>query len=347
MLQFDERSRARLERVATPIVPSGGISIDDMLDLLRRRAKLIAGVTALVLAAALGFALLVTPGYKSTAQILIDPRDLQVVKNEIKPSTSSTDVGIAVVETEARVVSSETVLKRAVTTLGLDHDDEFVGGLPGLRDLFNMLLDGIGVRSAAPDAADTPLLRALRTLQKRLYVQRPERTYVVDVSIDTKDPLKSARIAEGVAQAYLDEQAGARVDAARNATASLSGRLDELRDRVAQAEDKVEAYKAAHNIVGSGGGLVNEQQLSEINTQLVSARAAVAAQKARYDQIVGARGDLDAMPEAVEIRHVARAARPPRDRGGQARRAASATPAGSSLRRHRSAGAGENSEADQ
>ncbi len=300
MLQFDEKSRARLERAVTSIVSPPSLSLDEAMGLLRRRGKLIAMVTGVVIAATIAFSLLAPQRYKSTAQILIDPRDLQVVKNELKPSTSSTDVGITVVETEARVISSETVLKRAVKNLSLDTDAEFIGSGIGLRDLFNAMVSTVGLGSTTPDSVNTPLLRALRTLQKRLYIERPERTYVVEVTAETEDAVKSARVAEGVSQAYLDEQAKARTDAARQATASLSGRLDELRERVRQAEDKVQSYNAEHNIVGASGELVNEQQLSQINAQLVAARAAVAAQKSRYEQIVNAQGDPGAMPEAVK-----------------------------------------------
>jgi uncharacterized protein involved in exopolysaccharide biosynthesis len=140
-------------------------------------------------------------------------------------------------------------------------------------------------------------------LQRKITAKRTERTYVVDLAVESSDPEKSARIANAIGAAYLDEQADARAEAARRATDSLSARLNEQRERVTQAEEQVEAYKAAHNIVNADGRLVDEQQLTELNNQLVAARARTAQTKARYEQVLQLRRaglDQGAIPEAVQ-----------------------------------------------
>jgi uncharacterized protein involved in exopolysaccharide biosynthesis len=138
----------------------------------------------------------------------------------------------------------------------------------------------------APDAVkmNDNELAALRQLQRDVTAKRSERTYVVDVLVDTSDPEKSARIANAIAGAYTTEQTVARTEAARRATDSLNARLSELRDRVRQAEEQVERYKNDQNIVGAGGRLVDEQQLTEFNNQLIAARGRTAEAKARYEQ---------------------------------------------------------------
>ena len=72
--------------------------------------------------------------------------------------------------------------------------------------------------------------------------------------------------------------------------------------RVQQAEQRVEDYKKANNLVSSSGTLVNERQVTEINSQLVLARTRSAEAKARYDKIREAqrnRADPGAIGEAV------------------------------------------------
>lgn len=108
---------------------------------------------------------------------------------------------------------------------------------------------------------------------------------MVDVSVTTREAAKSARIANAIAQAYLQEQTDVRSDAARQISQSLSSRLTELKDRVRAAEDRVEAFKARNNILGASGQLVNEQQLTEMNNQLTASRARTAAARARLDQV--------------------------------------------------------------
>src|SRR5262249_19172214 len=70
-----------------------------------------------------------------------------------------------------------------------------------------------------------------------------------------------------------------------------------------KAEEQVELYKAQHNIVGPRGRLVDEQQLTELNNQLIAARARTAEAKARFEQVQQLRrGGLDpgAIPDATQ-----------------------------------------------
>ena len=139
-------------------------------------------------------------------------------------------------------------------------------------------------------------------------MKRAERTYVVDVSVTSQDPAKAARLANAVAQAYLAEQTDVRSDAARQISQSLSARLNELKDRVREAEDRVETFKARNNILGASGQLVSEQQLSELNNQLGVAHARTAAAKARLDQVERlqlSKDEIGAFPEAVQSQTIA------------------------------------------
>ena len=231
---------------------------------------------------AVAFIKLVPHRYTATTQILIDPMDLRGAQVDISPTIPQSDAAVLQVESQARVIGSDNVLRRVVASEGLDQDPEFATG---------------------PMAQDHGSIAALDTLKKNLTIRRPERTYVVEISITSKDPAKAARIANAVAQAYLAEQTQVRSNAARQVSQALSSHLRELQDRVRDAEDKVEAYKASHNIVGVNGELVGEQTLSELNTQLNAARARTAEAKARLDQIESfqqSNGAVGAFPEAVQ-----------------------------------------------
>jgi len=179
-----------------------------------------------------------------------------------------------------RVLTSDSVLRRVVKTEALDQDPDFVGHSDGVDSV----------------------TAALNALRRSIQVKRAERTYVVDIAVTAREPARAAHIANAVAQAYLEEQTDVRSDAARQISQSLSARLNELKDRVRQAEDKAEAYKVRNNILGSSGTLVNEQQLTEMNNELSTARARTAAAKARLDQIqqVQLSRDMGAFPEAVQ-----------------------------------------------
>jgi succinoglycan biosynthesis transport protein ExoP len=241
---------------------------------------LLSMMIAVGLAAA--FVLLVPHKYTATTQILIDPMDLRGAQSDISPTIPQSDAAVLQVESQARVIASDNVLRRVVASEGLDHDPEFMHG--AMAEKYGPLA-------------------ALNELQKHVQVKRSERTYVVDVSVTSEDPDKAARIANAIAQTYLTEQTEVRSNAARQISQALTGRLKELQTRVRDAEQKVEAYKASHNIVGATGELVNEQQLTSLNAQLSASRARTSEAKARLDQVesvLHSKTPIGAFPEAVQ-----------------------------------------------
>jgi succinoglycan biosynthesis transport protein ExoP len=241
---------------------------------------LLSMMIAVGLAAA--FVLLAPHKYTATTQILIDPMDLRGAQSDISPTIPQSDAAVLQVESQARVIASDNVLRRVVASEGLDHDPEFMRGAM---------------------AQQYGALAALNELQKHVQVKRSERTYVVDVSVTSEDPDKAARLANAIAQTYLTEQTEVRSNAARQISQALTGRLKELQTRVRDAEQKVEAYKASHNIVGANGELVNEQQLTSLNAQLSASRARTSEAKARLDQVesvLHSKTPIGAFPEAVQ-----------------------------------------------
>ncbi len=274
------------------VIPGTEFDFQRSLSIVWRGKATILWTTAISLLAAVLFVAFVPHRYTATTQILIDPTDLRAVATDLAPANQANDAAVLQVESQVRVLTSDSVLRRVVKAESLDHDPEFA-----------RQQSWFGGASYGDNS-----LAALNALKRAVRVKRAERTYVVDLSVTTRDPVKAARIANAIAQAYLAEQTDVRSDAARQISQSLSARLNELKERVRQAEDRVETYKAQHNILGASGQLVNEQQLSELNNQLGIARARTAAAKARLDQVEHvhvSQDDIGSFPEAVQSQTIA------------------------------------------
>src|SRR2546430_3125774 len=270
---------------------SGGAQSDDprvdlreLVQIVKRRRTSILWTAAIPVVLALAYSFLTTPLYTASTQILIDPRDRRIINNEVNPEALAADGGVAVVESQLLVITSDMVLRRVITREHLDVDPEF-GGVP--TDFFNVLigraLAAVGVDRDAADRGN-PELKALRQIKRRIGVKRSDKAFVADVYVTTENKDKSVRVADAIAQAYLDDQTEARAAASQRASGELGARLDALRNRVREAEDRVVQYKEQHNIITVGGLLVNEQQLSEMNIQLNAARARVAEARSRFEQ---------------------------------------------------------------
>ena len=255
-----------------------------------RATILYSTITALALAVL--FVVVAPREYTAVTQILIDPSDLRGVGNDTTQVSQLSDAALMQVESQVSVLSSDAVLRRVVSSEGLDHDPEFVRG----PSFINILMG----KGAAPGGNT---LAALNELKRRVVVKRAERTFVVEVDVTSRDPMKAVRLANAIAQAYLDEQTQVRIDAARQVSQSLSGRLQELKDSVRDAEQKVEAFRAGNNLVGANGQPVTDQQLTEMNNQLGAASAHTAEAKARLDQVEAVQRTKDengAFPEALQ-----------------------------------------------
>jgi len=282
------------EPMPTASYASSTVELGDLKRILVRRRFLILLTAALLTLGALLYGLFTPALYSSVSEILIDPQDLQVVTNDVNPSRVPPDGGITMVESQVSVVQSTGVLLRAIQATNLTEDPEFngEGGLLG-RLLGGVLGSGSG--SAETDRTG----KTLDALRRRLAVKRADKVLVLDVIVTAKSADKAAKLANAIAQAYLADQASARAKMATDASDSITARLDEQRKRVQQAENAVEAYKSAHNMVMAAGNLVSDQELTELNTQLSAAQSRTAALKAQVDQLRRSGGAPDATSEAM------------------------------------------------
>lgn len=257
--------------------PTSARTVGALFALLRRRAPwILAWAIAGALAAFLGGKAL-TPRFSAEAQLYIDPRDLHLFDKELTPGNQDSAGLLTIVESQAQVITSNSVLKRVVERMNLGRDPEFTGGGPSLLERF-----GLASPSDSDPARDGAVV--LEALKKRVYVGRAGRTFIVDVGVWSVDADKAARLANTIVASYLAEDRANRAEAATTASAGLTAQLAELRRAVVSAEDRVQAHKIAHDLIGTRDTLVTDQQLTQLNAQLSAARVRVGDAQARFDQ---------------------------------------------------------------
>jgi uncharacterized protein involved in exopolysaccharide biosynthesis len=276
-------------RANAPARPEG-FGITDMMLAIWRRKLPIAMLGAAFAGLAAAYSMTLPDQYQSTSQILIDPRELRVIGNDVSPNSLNSDSITAYIESQARIITSTNTLRKIVDRENLTRDSDYVG-------ISSVLSRLVPIGRSRDDAAGV-----VEKLRRNLWVRRGERTFVIDVSVIASSPDKSARLTNAFVTAFLEDQTASRADVSRRASASLTSRLTELRERVRQSEEKVEAYKSQKNIVGASGKLVNEEQLQALNNQLAFARTRVADSRAKMEQADSVRGqaaERGAIPEAV------------------------------------------------
>jgi uncharacterized protein involved in exopolysaccharide biosynthesis/Mrp family chromosome partitioning ATPase len=284
----------------TPARDAAGFSVAQLTRLLWRRktAIVMAGLICACTAVVIGKSL--TPKYLATVQLYVDPRELQLVDRELTPRSQDLSGLAMVVESQARLITSNSVLLQVIEATHLDRDPEFGGSSNGvLAELLGLF--GLELRPAS----ETKLgqMAALEALNRHINVKKTDRSFIVDIDVWSYDPAKAAMLANAISSAYLAESKNSQASAARRATSDLSGRLKELQERLRTAENALATYKAQNNFVGTQDTLISDQQLSTSNQRLAAARALTLDAQAKYDQIEASRrasADAGAIAEALQ-----------------------------------------------
>ena len=301
MLAYDQPiTRSKPDAGPTLARKTAGLNVLELAQLLwrRRTAIVFAGLIGACAAVAIGKSL--TPKYLATAQLYVDPRELQLVDRELTPRSQDISGLAMVVESQARLITSNSVLGQVIQDTHLDKDPEFGGGSGGV---LGKVLDLFGLQTRATASPALGQTTALDALNHHINVKKTDRSFIVDIDVWSYDPAKAAMLANAISRAYLAEAKNSQAIAARRATSDLSGRLKELQDRLRTAENALALYKAQNNFVGTQDTLITDQQLIASNQRLAAARAATLDAQARYDQIEASRrnaGDAGAIPEALQ-----------------------------------------------
>jgi uncharacterized protein involved in exopolysaccharide biosynthesis/Mrp family chromosome partitioning ATPase len=279
---------------------SGSFSVLELSRVLWRRRVAIAAAGLLCACLAVIISKSLTPKYLATAQLYVDPRELQLVDRELTPRAQDVSGLAMVVESQARLITSNSVLLQVIQDNNLDKDPEFGGGTGGIKA---SLLGLLGIETNPAGEVTLGQTVALEALNRHINVRKTDRTFIVDIEVWSFDPAKAAMLANAISNAYLAESRSSQATAARRATTDLSGRLKELQQRLRNAENAVAVYKAQNNFVGTQDTLISDQQLSASNQRLAAARAATLDAQAKYDQIEASRrasADAGAIPEALQ-----------------------------------------------
>ncbi|EJW09532.1 lipopolysaccharide biosynthesis [Rhodovulum sp. PH10] len=235
---------------------------------------------------------LLTPRYKSEARILYDGRENVF----LRPEADRSQLDRSAADQEALTSQVQLILSRelalkVIADLKLGERQEFDPLNQGLP-LYKQALVFLGV-SRDPYRM-TQEERVLGAWYEKLTAYAIDKSRVLALEFQSLDPVLAARVANAIAQTYLEMQQATKQQEMQAASAWLSGEIERLRREVAEAEARVEAFRSKSNLfVGTNNTTLSNQQLGELNTSLGAARAqkADADTRARLIRDMLRRGD--------------------------------------------------------
>lgn len=221
----------------------------------------------------------VKPRYTAEAKIVLENQQ------SFLPGSEKTETGITqqldaeAVGSQVVILTSRDLARKVMKTVGLAGNPEFDPLADGMGAVERLLvLTGLKRDPTRLSPED----RMLESYFDRLTVLSPMKTRVLTVEFSSRDPDLSAKVANAIADLYLEFQSDAKRTNARAAAESLGQRVSDLKTRVAAADAKAEVFRSQTGLlVGTNNTSINAQQLSDVNTELARARTAQADAQAK------------------------------------------------------------------
>ena len=271
--------------------PSTAETIARGLGIVRRQFFVVFAFALLGLALGAFFFVRAAPKYTATATLLVDTRKMELVQQPAVYNDMSIQ-SMGAMESQVELLKADEVALRVIKKLNLSDDPRFIGdgGESGLHSLLHRVAPGYFGETPALSEDERQNL-ALGLFAKSLSVARIGVTYAMEIDFESRYPDLAAKVANAVADAYIDLQRTTEYDAARRASDWLEERIPELRAKSEDAQKAVVDYKQQHDIVETDSGrLVDEQRLTGVNDKLNAAHDETLKAKAKFDQFSVVKG---------------------------------------------------------
>jgi len=125
----------------------------------------------------------------------------------------------------------------------------------------------------APDKLEETTSGLAKDLQTRMRVSTADDTQLITVFVEGGIPERAAKIANAIADSYVESNQASKSTLANQAVAWLTTRLAEQRTKLTEAEEELRAYKERENIVGpDDADPFSTLNLSRVNDEYLTTR---------------------------------------------------------------------------
>jgi capsular exopolysaccharide synthesis family protein len=270
---------------------SRGQSLDlaSLVRILNDHRWIIAGAVGLGLALAVLATLMTTPMYRADVTMEVSPPNVEIMDESKTKNAGGSESTWDQVTTQAGLLSSRSLAERVAQDLNLAADQGFVG--------------------TAGDAQSRLKIAAAR-IQGGLNVVIPEEGRLITFSYTTDSAERAARIANGVADSFIDSNLQRRYDASAYARKFLQQQIAKTRGDLEKSEREMVAYAQAEGIIntasapGQEGGDTSSLQgesLVALNRALAEATARRVLAEGAYRQ-ANLAGSVEATQNTTALR---------------------------------------------
>ena len=223
------------------------------------------------------------PVYVATARIEIDRENANILPF---PGADSYDYMVDsdnYIETQAKILTSETLALQTIRNNGLALRGEFASS-------------GLSEAVASGNLANEVRPPELAEFLSNLSVKRVLSSRLLDVSFEATDPQLAARTVNAHIAAYVEQNYRSKYESTSQASDWLADQLKDIKIKVQKSEDARIAYERQNQIwtLDDKQNMTTER-LADINKQFTDAQAERMKKESLYE--FAKAGNLDAVPQ--------------------------------------------------
>lgn len=243
-----------------------------IFDVLRRYARMIITLSLVATLVGYGGSFLLPNRYTASALVLVRPQDVIKLESQNANSKEFLDFPMGqstVVETPSKtyieIIKSPALIRELVHKLALDAPGETWSDRlskilpaymkpaidyvkPTVDNLTQLLNSAITFLIYGNVIHDDPVSNAIKSVQNNMVLEARADTYIFSIKYTANEAQQAADIANTTAKLFIDFMEEARQSESKYGRDRLHTQLDQNRQRLDSARQRVEAFKRAHSI---------------------------------------------------------------------------------------------------
>lgn len=225
-----------------------GLDVRALLAGIIKHWPIVAAFTLLATGAALLWSKSRPRIYQASAMLEFDPNPVRPIGNQQDPTTSWMFYldSQEMYQTQFTIVTSDTVMNKAVRDMGLQANPRFNGMLPP------------GSKLATENA--------MTALRSRVTVEPVKNSRLFYVRVEDTDPVLAAQLAHAVAHAYVDHNLEKGVNESSDAALWLGGQVDHYNTELQASENDLHEFKEKNELPSSSVEEVSKMIRLEMQT---------------------------------------------------------------------------------
>jgi capsular exopolysaccharide synthesis family protein len=252
--------------------------------IVKRRNSVLTFFAVLVVVVTIG-TMTTTPVYRATTRVLIDRENQYMANiNTVYADFYSEDY----YHTQYELIRSGAVAYKVVKNLNLQGNPGFNPAAKKSGGFFSMIRNVFRTGGSAPEekSFDDPLLPLAKKVQGNLRVDPVKNSRIVNISYEYDDPVLAAYIANGVANAYVEQVLDIKMGTAKHAVEWMSKKIDEQKKLLEQSQLALQEYMKDKDIVElENKEAITPQKVQSLSAQLVMAEGKRKETEALYHQV--------------------------------------------------------------